>query len=90
MCWQVSLELNVICLPSKEDPASFLAKGNSLKPLIDQAQDIFLFFINSQANQFGSKALSEKNCPSAQTHCHYSHIDDPLKRDILLQKASKP
>lgn len=89
MCWQVSLELHVICLPSKEDPASFLASGNSLNPLIENAQDIFLFFINSLGNQFGSKALSEKIALVRRLIATIHNIDDPLKRDILLQKASK-
>lgn len=89
MCWQVSLELNVICLPSKEDPASFLASGQSLKPLIDNAQDIFHFFINSLGNKFSSKALSDKIALIRKLMAIINTIDDPLKRDILLQKASK-
>lgn len=89
LCWQVSLELKVICLPSKEDPASFLTKGGSLTPLINKAQDIFAFFIDSLGSEFAVKPLSEKIAIIRKLIGIIQAIDDPLKRDILLQKASK-
>lgn len=89
LCWQVSLELKVILLPAKEDPASFLTKGNSLGPLVKEAKDIFIFFIDSLGTDFASKHLSEKIALIRKLIGTINSIDDPLKRDILLQKASK-
>ena len=89
LCWQVSLELKVICLPTKEDPASFLVKGGDLKPLIDQAKDIFVFFIDSLGTDFATQSLSEKIAHIRKLIDIIYNIQDPLKRDILLQKASK-
>lgn len=89
LCWQVSLELKVILLPAKEDPASFLTKGNNLTPLVKEAKDIFVFFIDSLGADFSSKHLSEKLSLIRKLIGTINSIDDPLKRDILLQKASK-
>ncbi len=89
LCWQVSLDLKVILLPAKDDPASFLTKGNNLEPLIKNAKDIFVFFIDSLGTDFSSKHLSEKIALIRKLVGTINSIDDPLKRDILLQKASK-
>jgi len=89
LCWQVSLEPKVICLPPKEDPASFLTSGNDLKPLIKQAKDIFIFFIDSLGSEFASKQLGDKIALIRKLIDIVHNIEDPLKRDILLQKASK-
>lgn len=89
LCWQVSLELKVIYLPEKEDPASFLSKGGDLKPLIAKALDIFVFFIDSLGSEFTSKPLGEKIALIRKLVDIVHNIDDPLKREILLQKASK-
>jgi DNA primase len=60
LCWQVDMELYVICLPSGDDPASFLSKQNSLEPFIQQAQDIFLFFIKTLGEGFTNQPLANK------------------------------
>src|SRR5579872_61857 len=39
LCWQASMELKVVQLPTGQDPASFLAAGNDLAPRIQSAQD---------------------------------------------------
>lgn len=88
LCWNVDMELYVIVLPEKDDPASFLAKGNSLKPLIDQAADIFLFFINRLGNNFSGRRLQERMSIVNQILETIGAIADPLKRDLLLQTAS--
>ncbi len=54
------MELKVICLPPQEDPASFLAKNNDLNPFIQQAQDIFHFYIATLGSDFITKSLSQK------------------------------
>lgn len=89
LCWQVNLELKVVCLPSKEDPASYLAKNQNLSALVAQAKDIFMFFIDAMGVEFTTKPLSEKISIIRKLLETIFHIDDPLKRDILLQKASK-
>ncbi len=89
LCWQVSLELKVVALPSGFDPASYLVAGNSLQPLVDQAQDILLFYINSMGSDFATKPLNEKIALSREIITLISKLDDPLKQDILLLKSSQ-
>lgn len=89
LCWQVSMDLMVVQLPPKEDPASLLSKGINLKEEIAQAQDIFDFFIASLGTNFSSKPLGEKLAVARKIITIIEQLDDPLKRDLLLQKASK-
>ncbi len=88
LCWHVSMELKVICLPSQEDPASFLAKNNDLNPFIQQAQDIFHFYIANLGSDFTTKSLNQKVHLMRNVLEIIRPINDPLKQDILLQKAS--
>lgn len=88
LCWQVDLELAVIQLPSQDDPASFLLKGGNLQELINQKKDIFDFFIQTQGADFSSKSLSEKLTIARTIIGTINRVNDPLKRDILLQKAA--
>lgn len=89
LCWQVNMELNVICLPVQDDPASFLSKKHDLKALIDEAMDIFVFFIFTLGKDFAFKKLSEKLQLTNKIISLLEKIDDPIKRDLLIQKASK-
>lgn len=89
MCWQVNLELKVVCLPAKEDPASYLAKNHNIQSIVANAKDIFMFFIDTMGIEFSTKPLAEKIHIIRKLLETIFHIDDPLKRDILLQKASK-
>lgn len=89
LCWQVSIELKVIVLPENEDPASFLGKKGDLNNLIGESKDIFAFFIDTVCKNFLSKTLSEKLKLANDITKIINTIPDPLKRDILLQKASK-
>ena len=88
LCWEVNLELRVIQLPAKEDPASFLAKGNDLTPLLAQAQDIFTFFIATVGHDFTQKTLSEKMTLAEKIFSLIAHIPDEFKQALLLQHAS--
>lgn len=88
LCWQVSIELKVITLPETEDPASFLQNGGNLNELIDQARDIFMFFIENTCKDFLSKPLAEKLKLANEIIKTIEKIQDPIKRDILMQKAS--
>ena len=89
LCWQVSTELKVLRLPPPEDPASFLADNKDLTPLIAQAQDIFELFISSLGQGFSNKALAEKIQLTKKITETIGKLDDPLKQDLLLQKAAK-
>jgi len=89
MCWLVNLELKVIILPPNQDPASFLGNGGNLLSLIHGAQDIFLFFIDSLGEKFINKPLNQKLNITRSFLNIIANITDPLKKDILLQKAAK-
>jgi len=88
LCWEVNLELKVIKLPAKEDPASFLGKHNDLKPFIENSSDIFTFFINATGAQFATKTLSEKLLLGDKIIQLIAKVSDGFKQDILLQQAS--
>lgn len=89
LCWQVNLELKVIILPQGDDPASFLINKGDIQTLINSAQDIFLFFLNALGDRFISKPLSQKIQTTRSFLTVIATITDPLKKDILLQKAAK-
>lgn len=89
LCWQVNLELKVIILPPGEDPASFLAHRGDIHKLIAQAQDIFSFFLATTGHNFASKPLAQKIQTTRSFLTVVASITDSLKKDILLQKASK-
>lgn len=89
LCWQVNLELSVIMLPTGEDPASFLEKNQNLRPLINKAKDIFLFFIDSLGTDFVTKPLSQKVQITRSLLQTIQPIQDSLKQDLLLQRAAK-
>lgn len=88
LCWQASLDLKVVSLPKDQDPASFLLNNHDLNPLIQDAQDIFQFFIKTMASGFDQKSLSEKLEVSRKIVTMIQKLDDPLKQDILLENAS--
>jgi len=88
LCWEISLELKVICLVSGEDPASFLNKNGNLKELIDQAKDIYSFFIEGFGSSFSTKSLQEKLVVVKKITEVIRNINDPIKRNILLQETS--
>jgi DNA primase len=89
LCWQVDLELKIIELPTGDDPASFLNNRNNLQPLIDQAQDIFLFLLSSSAKNFFQKGMNEKVAIVRALLTKISGLTDPLKKEMLLQRAAK-
>jgi len=89
LCWQVNLELKIILLPQSEDPASFFANKGDIQALINHAQDIFFFFIDSIGESFIEKPLNQKITIARSFLDIIGNITDPLKKDILLQKAAK-
>lgn len=92
LCWQVSMELSVIIMPVKHDPASYLetsahTPGQFNDPAM--AHDIFDFFIGTLGSNFTSKGLGEKLKIARKIIGIIHKQEDLLKRDILLQKTSK-
>lgn len=88
LCWDVNMDLKVVVLPPKEDPASLLIQGISIEPLVSQAPDIFTFFINSVGGNFLSKPLSDKLDVSQRIIEVIAKLNDPFKEDLLLQQAA--
>ncbi len=88
LCWEVNLELFVIQLPNNHDPASFLQENQDLTPFINQALTIFSFFIEIQSENFSKKPLAEKVAAAETIVSLITQIEDPLKKDLLLQEAS--
>jgi DNA primase len=89
LCWHVNLELKIILLPPGEDPASFFANKGNMQSLIHSAQDIFFFFLETLSHNFVNKPLSQKIHITRSFMSTIATIADPLKKDILLQKAAK-
>ncbi len=89
LCWQSSLELKVIRLPASHDPASFLAAGNDLGPLIDSSLDIVTFFVKTLGADFAQKPLQEKLRLANRIIDILRKIEDPLKRDLLVAQAAQ-
>lgn len=87
-CWEVSIDLEVIMLPSKEDPASFLEKGGDLLPFIEKAQGIFKFFVTTHVKDFQNKPMAGKISAMHKVFDGVLNISDPIKRDLLLQQAA--
>lgn len=88
LCWQVQIELKVICLPSGEDPASFLIKGEQLTPLIEHAKDIFEYFITILSKDYLHQTLHKKLQLAQKIITTIERLDNPLTKDLLFQRAS--
>ena len=56
---------------------------------INQAQDIFLFYINSLGRGFATKSLHQKVQLTRNFIETIHPIKDHLKQDFLIQKAAK-
>lgn len=89
LCWQSSLDLYAIRLDASDDPASLFAKGTSFLEYVQQAQDIFSFFVYSMGAHFATQSLQEKLRMASTVVELLSHVENSLKLDILLQKASQ-
>lgn len=88
LCWAVNIELKVLVLPKGEDPAVYLGREKNLAQLISHAPDIFSFFVNKLGEDFFRKTLAEKMRLMHKLLDVLNTIDDPIKKDILLQQAS--
>lgn len=88
LCWHVNLELCVVVLPESDDPSSFLEKHGTLEPLLEKAQDIFIFFIEQLGSDFLNKNLQEKLRVTKVFLETINTINDPMQQAMLLQKAA--
>lgn len=89
LCWQINIEPFVVELPSKHDPASFLAAKKNLQPYIEKQEDIFLFFIKSFAKDFVSLSLEKKMQSVKYVIDAIASVEDSIKQDILITKAAE-
>ena len=87
-CWNVNLDLQIIKLPKKEDPDSFLNQSGDLNKLTNESSDIFTFFIESLGKNYSQCSLSEKLNFSKNVVQIIIKQDDSFKQELLLQKAS--
>lgn len=88
LCWQVSLELSVVRLPEKEDPASLLVSGKKMDDYLAKSMNIFEFFIASQAADFATRSLQDKLHLIRSITDMIAKLDDALKQDLLFQQAA--
>ena len=88
LCWEVEIDLMVVMLPFKEDPASFLSKGGDMAALIAKAQTIVNFFVSTYVKDFRLKPLAGKLAAIHKIFDVLQRIKDPLKRDLIVQQAA--
>jgi DNA primase len=88
MCWQTNMELFVVTLPNKQDPASLQTQGQDIRPYMNNARDIFTFFVD-QLSSKGSETLSHKVDIVQKILQVIKTISEPLKQELLLQKTAQ-
>lgn len=88
LCWEVNLEVYIIQLPQKHDPASFLADNGDLNAFKDRSIDIISYFINSLGDQFLQKPLSQKMLAAEKIMTVIAKVQNKFKQDILLHHAA--
>jgi DNA primase len=88
LCWQVNIDLLIITLPDNDDPASFLSKHADIAPLVEKAEDIFMFLIKQRGVDFHSKGLADKLNAIKTLLSLIGGIPDQLKKNIVLQQAA--
>jgi DNA primase len=89
ICWGFDMELFVLTLPPQEDPASFLQKSGDINALISGARDIFSCYIDQlEGESFTKKRIPERVHAVRELLAVIARVHDPLRRDLLLQRAS--
>ncbi len=88
LCWQANLDIKVIFLPGAKDPAAFFEQNTTLDPLIQDAQDILQYFLTSLGQEYATQPLTLKLQATRSFLEVIKKLDDPLKREILLQRAA--
>lgn len=87
LCWESNLDMAVLTLPEHEDPASYLAQAGSIDALGEE-KDIFTFFIESVRKNEADVGVGERRDAVQQVLDLISQVTDPLRRQLLLQRAS--
>lgn len=88
LCWEVDIDLMVVTLPYKEDPASFLSKGGDMMALIAKAHTIVNFFVSTHVKDFRAKPLAGKLTAIHKIFDVMQRVRDPMKRDLILQQTA--
>jgi DNA primase len=88
LCWQVNITVDILELPKNTDPASFLMAGGDVSNLCSNAKDIFSFFIETSCSDFSQKTFAQKIGVAQKIVGLIRLVNDPFKRDLLLQEAS--
>jgi len=88
-CWQLDLELKVITIPTGQDPASMLESAINIQPYIDKAEDIFNFFVQIKSKTFQQASMKQKMEILHELLSIIAQINNNLKQNILLMKASE-
>jgi DNA primase len=88
LCWEVNLEMYVITLPAKHDPASFLVDGGDLASYKNAAVEIMHHFISSFGANFLSKPLAQKMLSAEKIVATIAKINNQFKQDVLLHHAA--
>ena len=89
LCWGAALDPFVIALPATEDPASFLNGGGNLTAKKEEALDIFSFILSHLGTDFSKKTLQERLDITQKIIGIILTLQDPLKRELLLNQASE-
>jgi DNA primase len=87
-CWGAKLDLKVVTLPAQHDPASLLCSGEGIDRYVEQAKDIFSFFVESLGGNFQQKPLSDKIALAEKIVAVIVKLDDEFKRDLVLAQAA--
>ncbi len=88
LCWEVNLEMYIITLPIKHDPASFLIDGGDLLGYKASAVEIMHHFINSLGANFLAKPLAQKMSSAEKIVGTIAKIKNSFKQDVLLHHAA--
>lgn len=88
MCWQANLEVKVVFLPDGQDPASFFEHEKTLDPFIAQAQEILHYLLSSLSAGNETQPLTVRLQATRTFLEVIKKLEDPLKREILLQRAA--
>lgn len=89
LCWELSLELQVVMLPTGVDPAEYCATHENLNELLAHATDIFTFFVARECMGFAQKSLAAQ-CQSVDKLVDLiRRVPHLVKRDLLLQRMAR-
>lgn len=89
LAWHANLEIRVIPLPTREDPASYLQKHGTILPLIQQNQRIYTYCIQATKKEFNAQGLADKIQGVKKLIAIVRKLQDPVKQSLLLQEIAQ-